>query len=91
MKELRFRYEDADGDPDQCTGLYIDHGDGTSSWLASGALDAATPLGSPKTWREIGLRAREDAKTLPKFQAKPVEPAAPTAEQIEAAQAVVVP
>lgn len=76
MKQITFYYEPADGQPDRCTGVHVDHGDGTSSWLASGALDAASPPGAGKTWRQIGERARDDAKPMARFNAKP-EPKAP--------------
>lgn len=79
-------YEPADGQLDRLTGLHIDHGDGSATWLPSGQLDLHSPAGSGKTWREIGERARDDAKALPKSK-PPVEPKkAPSAEEFERAE-----
>lgn len=75
MKKITLIYEEADGQPERMTGLHIDHGDGTATWIASGALDTARPAGSPYTWREIGERTRDDSAKLPK--SRPPEAAKP--------------
>lgn len=77
MKQITLYFESADGKPDRCTGMHVDHGDGTASWLASGALDLSGPEGSGKTWREVGERSRDDAKPLPKYS-KPTNVIAPS-------------
>lgn len=74
-KKVTIIIEPADGLEEQVTGVHVDHGDGSASWLTGAALDTK-PAGSPRTWREIGARALSDGKTAPKFVSKqsPVAP-----------------
>lgn len=88
MKKITMYFEDADGDVDKLTGLHIDHGDGSVTWRASGALDDDNekPQGSPFNWRKIGKRTIDDAKQLQKWT-PPVVQQGPSAEDILAAEA----
>lgn len=68
MRRITIYLEDADGETDQVTGMHVDHGDGTATWLRGGDLDGHTPAGSPRSLRGILRRLRDDAKPLPKVQ-----------------------
>lgn len=82
-KKITIHVEPADGLPEQVTGVHIDHGDGSASWLTGPGLDTK-PTGSPRTWREIGLRANADGKTAPKFVTKAAPPRAPAPGEFSA-------
>lgn len=94
MKKITLYFEDADGQTDRCTGLHVDNGDGSASWLAAGALDAfVAPAADPKdqdpaapTWRTVGasVGAAVFAATLDKVVSKAPVPPAPTPRQIDA-------
>jgi hypothetical protein len=88
MKQITIYLEDADGQTDRPTGMHVDHGDGTATWLAGGALDGLVPTGSPRDVREILARLRDDVAGLDArgetVRLRPkAEPSAPSRDAIE--------
>jgi len=82
------RTEAADGKPEEVTSVHVDHGDGSASWIVAGALDTTKPAGSPLSWRQIGRRLRDDAKTLARFVPAPTPKPAPAGEAFERGEVV---
>lgn len=83
-RKITIYLEDADGQFDRCTGIHVERRNGTAVWLTGAALDT-NPAGSPRTWRQIGERARDDALGAPTYVI-PTPPAAPSPHDIRRAQ-----
>lgn len=78
--------EDADGKTDEPTGIHVDNGDGTASWVTGAALDAIIPAGSPRALRGNLRRLRDDVAPLPRSVPK-VRKVAPTVAEFVAGEA----
>lgn len=83
-RKITIYLEDADGQQDRCTGIHVERRDGTAVWLTGASLNTS-PAGSPRTWLQIGERARDDAQTAPAYVI-PTKPTAPSVADIQRAE-----